>query len=526
MDLNFNINTKAELAGAEATAHALEMQIGKAKALKQDYSALQQQLETVKQSIQNLTPELKELMEKEKSVGEATGEANLPRRERLEIIRTLTQSYPMLGEAMRAALSPEVFIAFSLVAAYEIWSERVKTLREMMGGWELPDFSVHAVGVDAAAEGYDKLKTAVAGANTEFNSAAALFERQKAAISAQLTVTKQLIDAQKQMAIADLDIERASGKVTPGQYEARKAMIEKGATDKTIQAEIDARNADLNAKREEVERLKDKSSEEAAKAAQIQPGMNDAALEELINKAKAGAEAVKTQAEENRKRQKLAEEQRDTTGADTLTFAGWGTAIEYSKEFGATTNPEDAAKMSEAAVKQAEQTQAVQEGLIRKLEKQKEERDKHREEAARLAAEHAKKQQELTGDEDPNHVGGITWQNRQDANQMHSNDVVATKTGVARDMEQFKKDAEAIRDQNKIDPEHIAKSRAALSDLAAMLKDSMAAVQELASYHENVTQLRPQVEAMKREAAQLRQKVADQDALLSRIQHGVNNPQG
>src|ERR1035437_3950682 len=52
MDLNYNIKTTAELAGAEAAADALERQIGKAKALKQDYSALDAQLKTMRGSIE------------------------------------------------------------------------------------------------------------------------------------------------------------------------------------------------------------------------------------------------------------------------------------------------------------------------------------------------------------------------------------------------------------------------------------------------------------------------------------------
>jgi hypothetical protein len=50
-DLNYKITTTAELAGAQATEAALERQIGKAKALKQDYSELQKQHDLVTQSI-------------------------------------------------------------------------------------------------------------------------------------------------------------------------------------------------------------------------------------------------------------------------------------------------------------------------------------------------------------------------------------------------------------------------------------------------------------------------------------------
>jgi hypothetical protein len=50
-DLSYKITTSAELSGAQAAADALERQIGKAKALKQDYSELQKQLDTVNQSL-------------------------------------------------------------------------------------------------------------------------------------------------------------------------------------------------------------------------------------------------------------------------------------------------------------------------------------------------------------------------------------------------------------------------------------------------------------------------------------------
>ena len=51
MELEYKIKTSAELAGAEAAADSLERQIGKAKALKQDYSELDAQLKTMRGSI-------------------------------------------------------------------------------------------------------------------------------------------------------------------------------------------------------------------------------------------------------------------------------------------------------------------------------------------------------------------------------------------------------------------------------------------------------------------------------------------
>jgi hypothetical protein len=119
-----------------------------------------------------------------KKTGKASEEAAFSHREQHEAVRELTRGYPELGEVARAALNPITIAAFGIAEAFTIWAERMKTAQELLGGWELPDFTAHAAGVSAAAEAYDKLKTAVAGADTEFDSAAGIFDRQAKAIQA------------------------------------------------------------------------------------------------------------------------------------------------------------------------------------------------------------------------------------------------------------------------------------------------------------------------------------------------------
>lgn len=429
--------------------------------------------------------------------GHAAHEAEIPHRQLHESIHLLAKGYPELGELARSALHPVVLASFGIAEAFHIWNERMKTAQELLGAFELPDFTAHAGGVSAAVEAFDKLKIAVRDTNTEFNSGAAAFERQKTAIQEQLGFMKQLIAAQKEKAIADLDLERSSGKITPGMYDAKRSIIEQGYNAETVRKENEARIAEVNAKWDEAQTLAQESAAAKAKAAKIHPELNDEGFEEQINKAKSGAEAAKAQAEEDRKRAKLARDQQATTGVDTVTPEGLKRAFDYSTTFGATTDPEEAAKGAEAAAKNAEETQAGLEVLAKKLEKQREERDKLNAEAAAKAAEAEKKQLELKGEDDPNKVGSAAWKNAASTAVLRSQEDTAAETRAAKDIENFGKDvAEFKQYATATDPAGIAKAREALKDMQAMFKDVLVAVNQLAADHQDVKPLRQQVDRL------------------------------
>jgi len=438
-----------------------------------------------------------------KKTAKASEEAGVSHREQKEALHELTHGYPELGEVARAALNPITIAAFGIAEAFSIWAERIKTAQELMGGWELPDLTGHARGVSAAATAYDQLKTAVAGADTEFDSAAGVFERQATAVQAQLEATKQLIEAQKQKAIADLNIERATGQVSPVTYDARRTMIEMGANAQTTQAEIDARNADLAAKKQEAAQLHQDSASEAAKAGAIQPGRNSEGMQELINEAKAAAEAAGKAAAELHQKEALAKAMRDQEGLESFTPESIATQFKYDMTFGATTNPSEQAKIAEEAAKAAEVRQAALEESAKQLQKQLDERKKHSDESARLAAEAEKKDRGLQGEDDPNKVGSTAWKNAQAAASLRARNDTGLENQFTKDVENFNKDAEELnRSAGRTDPASLVKARQSMADMSAAVQDAMAIMQTLAADHQNVATLAQQVALMKRQINQ------------------------
>jgi hypothetical protein len=436
---------------------------------------------------------------------DSTEKVEIGKRELLESMHRLNREYPLLGEAARAAFNPLAITIAGLVEAGSIWVERLKAAQEVLGGFELPDFSAHTSGVSAAAEAYDKLKTAVQGADEEFNGAAAAFERQSTAIKAQLDATKQLIAAQKEKALADLDIERAGGRVSAGSYDARRSMIEQGANDATVQAEIDARNADMAARKQEAAQIEKDSQAAAAKAANIQPGLNDASLKQLIAEAQAGVEASKKAEADAKAEASHAEDVevrvqggQGLTGLADIAQNAAGDVGFFAKH-GLTANPEEVAKQESAAAKAAQETQAGLEDKIAQLQKQLDERTKARDEAARLAAEAEKKRLELQGQDNPNQVGSVAWQNAQAQKTQGLRDTTSEEKRFAADVEQFTKDAATYKHSaGKADPESIAKARQAMTDMFEMVTDAFSIMQQLAGMGQNVAELRARVGEMER----------------------------
>src|ERR1035437_387474 len=214
MELEYKITTSAELAGAEAAADAIERNIGKAKALKQDYSALDAQLKTVRESIDEAKKAHVGSGEAMTEEGFFTKKLTLGKRELSESLRGLTRQYPMLGEVARTVFNPIVMATFGIIEAFTIWKSRVDTLVAALGGIELPDLGEHITQAENVATAYHGIAEAVEAADVQFDSAASIFERAAKATAAQLAATKLLITAIKEKALAELDIEKAGGHMT------------------------------------------------------------------------------------------------------------------------------------------------------------------------------------------------------------------------------------------------------------------------------------------------------------------------
>ena len=430
---------------------------------------------------------------------ETTSHLEMKKRELSEALHGLSREYPLVGEAARAAFNPMVVSIAGVIEAVNIWLERMKTAQELLGGWELPDLAVHSVGVSAAAEAYDKLKTAVADANREFNSATGIYERQAKAVEAQLAATKLLIEANKKKAEADLDVQKASGQITPEEYAARKAEIEHGVTQETEQAETSARNAQLAAKRKEVEGLGQQSAAEAAKAAGIQPGLNDAALDELIKKAQGAAEEAGKQAAKFREEEKHATEVGERmaggqglTGLADVVHNAPGD-IAWAAKYGLTADPAAVAAMNRNAAANAEDTQGDMANTVKQLEKQKADREKHTTEAARLAGLQATKQDELKNDSDPTVVGSIAWQNAQAAKRAPITRAADKGEENARIIQQFQDEFRKLSSfdvKANHNPDQIHQAAQTVADMSEALQAHTALLQSIVGLKDEIADLR------------------------------------
>lgn len=120
-DLVFTIKTPAELQGAQETELILGKAIGKAKALGQEYSALEQRLAATKQSIAAYKSENADASKGTDKLGEGLDEAGKKTklfeghsRELRKTIRELSHEFPIAGLALRAFATP---IAAALTVA-------------------------------------------------------------------------------------------------------------------------------------------------------------------------------------------------------------------------------------------------------------------------------------------------------------------------------------------------------------------------------------------------------------------------
>ncbi len=442
---------------------------------------------------------------------------NIKKRELLESAHTLTREFPLLGEIMRAVYNPMAFTIFGIIAAFEIWTTKVRTLTEEFSEMVLPNFGAHLRDAENVATAYDGIAKSVKGADDEFNSAATAFERQQKAIEAQLAATTALIAAQKQKAIADLDMERASGKVGPAMYDAKKSIIEQGYNDKTVQAEIDARNADLAARKAEQQRDADDAAKSAAKARAIKLPQDDKAvdaqiaeLDDLINARKKDAEKKRADAEKQRE---IAGDVADTFsggfGHGVATFVRTAPEVigQIATHGGA--DPAQHAALLDAEAKAADEQVKAAEQAKARIEKEKSDREKLRKDAEKQAADAEKLRLENAGQDDPNKVGSVAWQNAQAKKAQGVKDSAAQENRFTKDIDAFNKDANEFQKYaRQTDPQSIAAAHKAMQDMLAAVTDAMSVVTSLAGTGSDVAQMRADIAMMKTMLANLQRQTA------------------
>lgn len=307
-ELSFKITTAAELAGAQATATALEMQIGKAKALKQDYSALQSQLDTVRASMANLPPELQKLQDAHEAAGKGA-EKEFASHHALHMLfhEMGQQSVPFLGHALIDMMMGPLAPALLLGSTFEFVKGQVEDWNTMMGdvasNAAIPQF---AAGIEAqkkafddAAESIGKYTTTIAQlAQHEITIAQALSSQLELmrAIAQQEAATRA---AREAAAKAETERMAKAGEITPEQ----KIIKE---TEGEVKAARDDAEAKRNAAVNEVQAKQDALS----KAALAQAGLDaDAtAKEQAVAQDKAHRERLQSDygmsEEDYRKKQK------------------------------------------------------------------------------------------------------------------------------------------------------------------------------------------------------------------------------
>ena len=506
MDLEYKITTVAELAGAEAAADALERQIGKAKALKQDYSELQKELDTMRGSIAESKAAMEANSEASAVEGKETEKLRLGKRDLSEAIRGVTREYPMLGEVARAAFDPLVLAIFGIIEAFNIWKERIATLTEALGGIELPDLGSHIEEANNVAQAYDGVAKAVKKVDEEYDGAASVYERMATAAQAQLKATTALITALKDKAVAELDIEKSGGNMSEAEYAAKKSRIQTGASDATVQAEIDARNYEIQLKKDEQARAEAQAKAKTEKAAAFKLPESDEAAQAGVEAYKTIADAKRKEAEEAEKNKREIEDLNNQLNGGFFSAAGsFFQAVKFASNYGLTTDPEDAIKLQSDAESKAREDAARAEKQSAAREKEIKDRAKEREEAESAAALAEKTRLANEGIDDPNKVGSLAWQNAQAKKTQGVKDVTGAETGLAADEKRVRDDAKFLDEyaaKPTVTPADIAAAKAKIKDMQDALTDATGLIQLLASFGVEVSGFKAELKNVRQIAEQ------------------------
>lgn len=505
MDLEYKITTSAELAGANAAADALERQIGKAKALKQDYSELDKQLKTIRGSVE-------ESAATDKKAADETEGFTLKKKELLESVKLLRNEYPLLGEAIRMVFNPMVFTVGGIIGSFAIWKEKVNALTEAMGGIELPDLSGHIGQVEGVATAYDGVRNAVRAVDEEFNSATSVFDRQQKAINATLNASKALLAAQKELAVAQLDADRSSGKLSPSEYDAKKLIVERGYNDQSVQAEINARNASLAAKKQQLADAEAEAAAKKTKAGSIKLPDSDKDVDAQMEKVKEVISSLQSGISKLKANIDKLDDIKQGIMSDTLleNVAALPAAIKTGYTFGSF-RMEDAKAVEQTSLKEAQERLTAALQLLARIEEKKSDRASARAAGEKAAGIAENLRLGIAGEEDPTRPGSTAWLNSQQRGTQGVRDQASDFSRLAGDFSNVGKDVDQARgfvgkntfsDQEKNAAQNalkdaykgLADAAEVIRSLGAMGKDMKAAIQELNKVRAEVDQLRVAVD--------------------------------
>jgi hypothetical protein len=366
--LDIKITTKADLTGAQQTTDA----IGKLTGAQKDQANAANDVVQVTQKD----------IEASGAAKEATSKLEVSKRELREVINHLTRGFPILGEVMRAALNPIVFLIAAPIAAFEIFRSRVDAAADALGNVEMPDLTE---GIEQAAqlrEHWNGIAEAITKANQEFNSADSVFNRQKDAIDHQLDADKKLLEVDKTRALANLDTVKAQ--MSPEQYAYNNAQIENAYAQKELGLETEASQQRQAAKYRELFAAKQQAQESSAAAAGIKLPEDDKEVDAQI-------EAQKKRADTHREDAKNAQAQLDFIGqlGSNSTVQNQLDYFKFYQTYGNGASVGYATDVESKKFRDATDQANLADEAAARIQAQKEERDRLRQEAATAAGKAA-----------------------------------------------------------------------------------------------------------------------------------------
>jgi hypothetical protein len=421
-------------------------------------------------------------------------------REMYRIFYELDRLAPGLGETLRATFTGPLgaigLLIFGVVglksALSEYDAELDKTLTTEDTGLEQ---------AKALAVAYNGIATAVTKAASAWDSAQSIEDRGLKNIEAQLAATTALIDAEKQLAIQRLERAKAAGQIGEQDYEAQKAAIE-GQSETTIQG---VKQSSLQAQLGQMRTEVTNATIQAQNAQRKAEGFKIPATDE---EAKANADAMKQRAEEFRKNAETARADAaryNDMAVSASTVPGFIASMFTSSSFwkGAweqfkgnapeTMNPFGAlSEQSKQKAKEATEAADSADKESARLSAQIAERNKARDEAARLAAEAAKIQEEFEWQNNPNNAAGIAAKILNERN-------VARVTSIGTGETQLTADFAKIQSDLAV---HGPGAQAALMGARDALRDAVNTMASLSKIGDDVRRFRQQLTILQQQVAQ------------------------
>lgn len=248
-DLNIKITTSADTAGAEKTVAALEKVKGAAEKTAAESHKISEEVKLLGNSVQQSTPKIEEQ-------ARATGKATEGKNKWIDALKKAGREIPGFGLLMDGLKNTYVLAAAAIaILVREIWKQidaqnaaASAAANEVaaLSGLEKPLSTTRdrhreaAEQASALANALHQIVVNAASAQTKLNET-------NTAIEHKLELIKQEIEAEKAKALALLEVDRASGKISEEDYERRKAGITGKAAAGIAGAEVDASQQKMKA---------------------------------------------------------------------------------------------------------------------------------------------------------------------------------------------------------------------------------------------------------------------------------------